>query len=100
MLIMRLSQKSILTYIFFLLIAGCQFHKTIFPPPYIGSPQEISTYEVKGLTFVTTASFKGMFAEDLVRQYAEKHNYRYYVVTMRRNDIGGGSERMTAMMYR
>ncbi len=41
-----------------------------------------------------------MFAEDLIRQYAEKHNYRYYVVTMRRNDIKDGSERMTAMMYR
>ena len=41
-----------------------------------------------------------MFSEDLVRQYAEKHKYRYYVVTMRKNDIERGSERMTAMMYR
>ena len=97
---MRLSQTHAFTLLFFLLIAGCQLHKTIFPPPYIGSPQEISTYEVKGLTFVTTVSFKGMFSEDLVRQYAEKHKYRYYVVTMRKNDIERGSERMTAMMYR
>jgi len=97
---MRLSQTSAFTLLFFLLIAGCEVHKATFPPPYVGSPQEISTNEIKGLTFVNTVSFKGMFSEDLVRQYAEKHNYRYYVVTMRRNDIGGGSDHMTAMMYR
>lgn len=97
---MRISPTYVFALLFFLLIGGCKYHKTIFPPPYIGSPQEISTYEVKGLNFVTTVSFKGMFAEDIIRQYAEKHNYRYYVVTMRRNDIKDGSERMTAMMYR
>jgi hypothetical protein len=96
---MKLSQTSAFTLLYILLLAGCNFHKTIFPPPYSGSPQEISTHEVKGLTFVTSVSFNGVFAEEHVRQYAEKHHYRYYVVTMRRNDIQSGLERMTAMMY-
>jgi hypothetical protein len=57
---MRIPQISA-ALLFTLLLAGCQFHKTVFPPPYIGTPQEISTYEVKGLTFVTTVTFSGQF---------------------------------------
>ncbi len=44
---MKIPQISA-ALLFTLLLAGCQFHKTVFPPPYIGTPQEISTYEVKG----------------------------------------------------
>ncbi|MGE0973397.1 hypothetical protein ACQFN5_30090 (plasmid) [Klebsiella sp. WOUb02] len=96
---MRLAQTSA-ALLFTLLLAGCQFHKAKFPPPYIGTPQEISTYEVKGLTFVTTVSFSGLFAENLVHEYAEKHHYRYYVVTMRNNGFRNRAGRMSAMMYR
>lgn len=96
---MKIPQISA-ALLFILLLAGCQFHKTVFPPPYIGTPQEISTYEVKGLTFVTTVTFSGLFAEELVREYAQKHHYRYDVVTMRSNGFKDRSERVSAMMYR
>lgn len=96
---MKIPQISA-ALLFTLLLTGCQFHKTVFPPPYIGTPQEISAYEVKGLTFVTTVTFSGLFAEELVREYAQKHHYRYYVVTMRSNGFKDRSERVSAMMYR
>ncbi|WP_049202739.1 hypothetical protein [Serratia marcescens] len=96
---MRIPQISA-ALLFTLLLAGCQFHKTVFPPPYIGTPQEISTYEVKGLTFVTTVTYSGLFAEDLVLEYAQKHHYRYYVVTMRSDGFKDRAERVSAMMYR
>jgi len=96
---MKLPHESAFTLLSILLLGGCTFHKTIFPPPYIGSPQEIGTFEVKGLIFATTVSFNGMFAEEHIRQYAKKNHYRYYVVTMRRNDTQTRSERMTAMLY-
>ncbi|MEX5715539.1 hypothetical protein IC615_15695 [Serratia ureilytica] len=33
---MRIPQISA-ALLFTLLLAGCQFHKTVFPPPYIGT---------------------------------------------------------------
>ncbi|WP_273968361.1 hypothetical protein [Enterobacter cancerogenus] len=97
---MRLSQTFTAPLLITLLLAGCQSRKTLFPPLYNGTPQEISSYEVKGLIFVTTVTFGGLFAEESVREYAEKNHYRYYVVTMHRNDFKAREERITAMMYR
>lgn len=97
---MRLPQTFTTSLLIILLLAGCQLRKTVIPPPYIGTPQEISTYEVKGLKFVTTVTFSGLFAENSVREYAEKHHYRYYVVTMRSSGFGDREERVSAMMYR
>jgi len=54
---------------------------------------------VKGLTFADTATFSGMFAEEQVREYAEKHHYRYYVMTLRSSGFKGRAERVSAMMY-
>ncbi|MFV8908872.1 hypothetical protein ABQ333_27080 [Serratia fonticola] len=59
----------------------------------------ICTFEVKGLTFADTATFSGMFAEEQVREYAEKHHYRYYVMTLRSSGFKGRAERVSAMMY-
>jgi hypothetical protein len=97
---MRLPQIFTVTMLITLLLAGCQFRETVFPPPYIGTPQEISSNEVKGLKFVTTVSFSGLFAENSVREYAKKHHYRYYVVTMRSNGYKSRAERVIAMIYR
>ncbi|MGO3569132.1 MAG: hypothetical protein ACTIOQ_14970 [Serratia grimesii] len=96
---MKLSRKTSAVLLFTLFLASCQSRQTVSPPPYIGTPQEISTYEVKGLRFVTTVTFTGMFAEEQIREYAQKHHYRYYVMTLR--SFGKDKvERMSAMIYR
>lgn len=97
---MKLPKISLSALMLTSLLTGCQFPITVFPPPYLCTPLEISTYEVKGLTFVTTVTFSGLFAENLVREYAEKHHYRYYVVTMRSNGFKNRAERVSAMIYR
>ncbi|CAI1242224.1 hypothetical protein [Serratia fonticola] len=96
---MKIQQKIAVTLLLNLLLTGCQFNKNVFPPPNLGTPQEISTFEVKGLTFADTATFSGMFAEEQVREYAEKHHYRYYVMTLRSSGFKGRAERVSAMMY-
>lgn len=97
---MRRMQVFIPALFFTLLLTGCQFRKIVSPPPYLGTPQEISSYEVKGLKFVKTVTFRSLFAEINLREYAEKHHYRYYVVTMRSNGYQDRAERVTAMMFR
>lgn len=97
---MRPTKIFIHTLFFTFLLAGCQFRNTVSPPPYLGIPQEISAYEVKGLEFVSTVTFRDLFAENNMREYAKKHHYRYYVVTMRSTGFKGRAERITAMMYR
>lgn len=96
---MRLLQVFIPAIFVTLLLTGCQFRKIVSPPPYLGTPQEISAYEVKGLKFVKTVTFRSLFEEINLREFAEKHHYRYYVVTMRSNGFKCRAKRVTAMMY-
>ncbi|MDA5494672.1 hypothetical protein PGS50_15605 [Yersinia intermedia] len=84
-----------------LLVTSCSsLRKTVYPPPYLGSPTEISTYEVKGLHFVTTVTFNSMFAEQQIKEYAEKHHYRYYVIIRGNSGANDFVEKMSAKMYR
>lgn len=83
------------------MLVGCQSsRKVVKPPPYIGMPQEISTYEIKGLSFGSTISFFGVFAETQLKDYAIKNHYRYYVIVTHYLDRGGRPKKITAMMYR
>ena len=83
-------------------LTGCHLQsgsKIVSPPPYSGTPIEINTYEIKGLRFVKTVSFNGMFAEQEIANYAKKHHIRYYVVTLRRSGSFNDTEKVSAMMY-
>lgn len=72
--------KKLVAPLFVLSLAGCQsFHPEPLPP-YSGIPQEISTNQTSGLQFVKTVTFGGVYAEDDLQRYAERYNYRYYVV--------------------
>lgn len=96
-----LRKKIMISLLFTLPLTGClSSHSTVFPPPFTGSPQEISTYEVKGLHFVNTVSFSGMFAEEQLDAYMEKNHYRYYVVTRKSFDYKGSGKRISAMVYK
>ncbi|EEQ17237.1 hypothetical protein yinte0001_11130 [Yersinia intermedia ATCC 29909] len=55
---------------------------------------------MKGLHFVTTVTFNGMFAEQQIKEYAEKHHYRYYVIIRGNSGANDFVEKMSAKMYR
>ncbi|OON37969.1 hypothetical protein BTJ39_19320 [Izhakiella australiensis] len=98
---LNLKRRYITSLALALLSAGCQqLHPPAAPPPYVGTPVEVLPWQTKGLRFVTTVTFNGMFAEQQICDYAASHHYRYYVITLRKPAMNHGVDKTSAMIYR
>ncbi|WP_431295611.1 hypothetical protein [Rahnella sp. PAMC 25559] len=94
--------KIFIIALFCMETSGCNLlnNEVIYPPPYIGIPIEISTFEVKGLKFVETVRFTGISAMQKLIDYTNQHNNRYFVVIYNLNSKASNEKKISAMIYK